>query len=81
MMHAFALLMDSILSHSWAKALVSKAQRVAIYFHSHTKAKAIFKEQKAAMRIPGGFPSRQIKLLSLRCTTASNRWSAMPRCS
>jgi hypothetical protein len=61
MMHAFALLMGSILCHSWAKALVSKAQRVAIYFHSHSKAKAIFKEQKAAMRIPGGFPSKANK--------------------
>lgn len=37
-MHAFSLLIGSVLGHSWAQTMVSKAQRLVTYFrasHQH----------------------------------------------
>jgi hypothetical protein len=50
-MHAFALLLGSIMSHSWATDLLSKAQKVVTYFRASHKPMALFREAQA--KLPG----------------------------
>lgn len=50
-MHAFALLLGSIMSHTWATDLLSKAQKVVTYFRASHKPMALFREAQA--KLPG----------------------------
>jgi hypothetical protein len=50
-MHAFALLLGSVMAHDWAKHLLSKAQRIVSYFNASHKPLALFRE--ALQQQPG----------------------------
>jgi hypothetical protein len=50
-MHAFALLLGSIMSHSWAAELLSKAQKVVTYFQASHKPLSLFRDAQA--KLPG----------------------------
>lgn len=46
-MHAFSLLIGSVLGHSWAQTMVSKAQRLVTYFRaSHQPLAALQQAQR-----------------------------------
>lgn len=46
-MHAFALLLGSVVSHSWASGRVTKAQKIVTYFNASHKPLALFREALA----------------------------------
>lgn len=48
-MHAFALLLGSLLSHSWAVDLVSKAQKIVTYINASHRPLALFREAQAQL--------------------------------
>lgn len=48
-MHAFALLLGSLLSHSWAADLVSKAQKIVTYINASHRPLALFREAQAQL--------------------------------
>lgn len=43
-MHAFALLLGSIMGHDWARQLLVKAQKIVTYFNASHKPLALFRE-------------------------------------
>lgn len=54
MMHAFSLVIGSILGHPWAKDLVSKAQQIVTYFRSSHRPLALLHQEAKAMGITTG---------------------------
>jgi hypothetical protein len=46
-MHAFALLLGSVMAHDWSKDLITNAQKIVTYFNASHKPLALFREALA----------------------------------
>lgn len=57
MMHGFALLVGSILSHAWASGLVARCQRIVTFFRHSNRMRELLSVKAKALQINSGLVS------------------------
>jgi len=79
-MHAFALVLGSLLSHDWAKSVVKKAQAIVTYIRSSHRPLNALREATAAAGIKGGglHTSNTTRLTSVLLMTRSVQRLELP---